>query len=77
VRNETWFQTGKTVFCWEPTGRKNAAILSSPTSTCRRHDVDPHLHLTQLLLNLAQVRMSELHNWSPDKWKQLQKARLQ
>jgi hypothetical protein len=59
-----------------PRGGRTATILSSLTSTCRRHHVDPQLYLTQLLTNLAQVRISELHNWLPDKWKQLQKARL-
>jgi transposase len=64
------------LFVGNPRGGRTAAILSSLTSTCRRHDIDPQLYLTQLLTNLAQVRMSELHNWLPDKWKQRQKARL-
>ena len=46
------------------------------TSTCRRHDVDPQLYLTQLLTNLSQVRRSELPNWLPDQWKQLQDTRM-
>jgi len=29
-----------------------------------------------LLTNLSQVRKSELPNWLPDKWKQLQAERL-
>ena len=64
------------LFVGNPRGGRTAAILSSLTSTCRRHEVDPQLYLTQLLTTLAQVRISELHNWLPDKWKQLQKARL-
>ena len=58
------------LFVGNPRGGRTAAILASLTSTCRRHDVDP-----QLLTNLSQVRRSELHNWLPDKWKQLQAAR--
>ncbi|MFP5210242.1 MAG: hypothetical protein ACLGRW_13215 [Acidobacteriota bacterium] len=54
-------------------GGRTAAILAS---TCRRHDVDPQLSLTQLLTNLSQVRRSELPNWQPDRWKQLQAIRL-
>jgi hypothetical protein len=63
------------LFVGNPRGGRTAAILASLTSTCRRHDVDPQLYLTQLLTNLPQVRRSELPNWLPDQWKLLQKAR--
>jgi transposase len=63
------------LFVGNPRGGRTAAILSSLTSTCRRHDVDPQLYLTQLLTNLPRVRRSELANWLPDRWKLLQKAR--
>ena|ERR1035437_2580474 len=48
------------LFVGNPRGGRTAAILASLTSTCRRHDVDPQLYLTQLLTNLPQVRKSEL-----------------
>jgi transposase len=63
------------LFVGNPRGGRTAAILASLTSTCRRHDVDPQLYLTQLLTNLPQARKSELSNWLPDKWKLLQTAR--
>src|SRR5664280_2580076 len=56
-------------------GGRTAAILASLTSSCRRHDIDPQLYLTQLLTNLSQVRKSQLSNWLPDQWKRLQAAR--
>jgi len=56
-------------------GGRAAAILASLTSTCRRHDVDPQLYLTQLLMNLPMARMSELSTWLPDRWKLAQTAR--
>jgi hypothetical protein len=31
--------------------------------------VDPEVHLTQLLMNLPPLRMSELAEWLPDEWK--------
>ncbi len=40
------------LFVGNPRGGRTAAILASLTSTCRRHDVDPQLYLTQLLVNL-------------------------
>jgi transposase len=64
------------LFVGNPRGGRTAAILASLTSTCRRHDIDPQLYLTQLLTNLSQVRKSELSNWLPDKWKRLQATRL-
>jgi transposase len=63
------------LFVGNPRGGRTAAILGSITSTCRRHDIDPQLYLTQLLTNLSQVRNSELSNWLPDQWKRLQTAR--
>jgi transposase len=64
------------LFVGNPRGGRTAAILASLTSTCRRHDIDPQLYLTQLLTNLSQVRKSQLPNWLPDQWKRLQAARL-
>jgi len=57
-------------------GGQTAAILASLTSTCRRHDIDPQLYLTQLLVNLPQANMSELPTWLPDQWKLRQAVRL-
>jgi transposase len=64
------------LFVGNPRGGRTAAILASLTSTCRRHDVDPQLYLTQLLTNLSQVRRSELPNWLPEQWKHLRAPRL-
>jgi transposase len=50
-------------------GGHTAAILTSLTSTCRRHAIDPQLYLTQLLINLPSARTSELPAWLPDQWK--------
>jgi hypothetical protein len=63
------------LFVGNPRGGRTAAILASLTSTCRRHDLDPQLYLTQLLVNLPAARMNELATWLPDRWKQLQAAR--
>ena len=61
------------LFVGNPRGGRTAAILAS---TCRRHDVDPQLYLTQLLINLPAVRISDLPAWLPDRWKLDHKARL-
>jgi transposase len=57
------------LFVGNPRGGRTAAILASLTSTCRRHDVDPQLYLTRLLVNLPTISISELPAWLPDQWK--------
>jgi hypothetical protein len=64
------------LFVGNPRGGRTAAILASLTSTCRRHDIDPQLYLTQLLTNLSRVRKGELPNWLPDQWKRRQTPRM-
>jgi transposase len=65
------------LFVGNPRGGTTAAILSSLTSTCRRHDIDPQLYLTQLLINLPILTISQLHTWLPDQWKMRNSAHLQ
>jgi hypothetical protein len=64
------------LFVGNPRGGKTAVILASLTRTCRRHDIDPQLYRTQLLLNLPQAKTSELPAWLPDQSKLRQKERL-
>jgi transposase len=64
------------LFVGNPRGGRTAAILASLTSTCRRHDMDPQLYLTQLLMNLPQTKVSELSDWLPDQWKTRHLARM-
>jgi len=64
------------LFVANPRGGRTAAILASLTSTCRRHEVDPQLYLTQLLMNLPQAKVSELSDWLPDQWKIRHAARM-
>ena len=63
------------LFVGNARGGRTAAILARLTSTCRRHDVDPQLYLTQLLVNLPVMRIGDLPNWLPDRWKATQKTR--
>jgi transposase len=62
------------LFVGNPRGGRTAAILASLTSTCRRHDIDPQLYLTQLLVNLPSAPITELSVWLPDQWKLRQAA---
>ena len=60
------------LFVGNARGGRTAAILASVTSSCRRHEVDPQLYLTQLLVNLPSLRVRHLPDWSPDQWKRWQ-----
>ena len=57
------------LFVGNARGGRTAAILSSLTATCRRHEIDPQLYLTQLLVNLPAWPISHLQDWLPDQWK--------
>ena len=60
------------LFVAAPNGGQTAAILSSFTSTCRRHEINPQLYLTQLLANLPDTPVSQIDEWLPDEWKHRQ-----
>ena len=62
------------LFVGNELGGQTAAILASLTSTCRRHEIDPQQYLTQLLINLPDTPMSQLHQWLPDEWKKSHSA---
>jgi transposase len=56
------------LFVGNERGGQTAAILSSLTSTCRRHAIDPQRYLTQLLTNLPVTPISRISQWLPDDW---------
>jgi hypothetical protein len=57
------------LFLFFSRGCRTAAILSSLASACRRHDIDPQVYFTQLLVNLPALPISQLPAWLPDQWK--------
>ena len=57
------------LFVATPNGGDTAAILSTLTSTCRRHDINPQAYLTQLLASIPDTPIGELDPWLPDEWK--------
>jgi hypothetical protein len=57
------------LFVGNERGGRTAAILSSLTGSCRRHNIDPQRYLTQLLANLPATPISQIEQWLPDEWK--------
>jgi transposase len=56
------------LFVGNERGGETAAILSTFTSTCRRHGINPQVYFTQLLANLSTTPISQLDRWLPDQW---------
>jgi len=50
-------------------GGETAAVISTITSTCQRHEINPQVYLTQLLAGLQRTPISQLDQWLPDRWK--------
>ena len=66
----------KSLFVGNRRGGRTAAILASLTATRRRHQVDPKLYLTRLLVNLPTWPARDLDAPFPDQWKLHHAARL-
>jgi hypothetical protein len=60
------------LFVGTPRGGETAAILSTITSTCRRHGINPQVYLTQLLTGFQDAPSSRIDDWLPDRWKAAQ-----
>ncbi len=65
VGNRLAVNRKNSLFVGNARGGRIAAVLASLTSTCRRHDIDPQLYLTQLLVNGTRSgKLSITHNYS-------------
>jgi transposase len=53
-------------------GGETAAVISTITSTCQRHGINPQVYLTQLLIGLQSTPISQIDQWLPDRWKAAQ-----
>jgi transposase len=60
------------LFVGTPRGGETAAVISTLTSTCQRHEINPQTYLTQLLAGLQSTPISQLETWLPDRWKAAQ-----
>jgi hypothetical protein len=57
------------LFVGTPRGGETAAVISTITSTCQRHEINPQVYITQLLAGLQSTPVSQLDQWLPDRWK--------
>ena len=58
------------LFCWSEVGAKQVGIIQSLITTCRLHDVDPSVYLTDVLQRVAVHPAKEIATLTPRLWKQ-------
>jgi len=57
-------------YCWTELGAEHVAIMQSLISTCRLHDVDAYVYLTDVLQRVAIHPNSQIEQHTPRLWKQ-------
>jgi transposase len=57
------------LFCWTEVGAQRVDIIQSLLTTCRLHNVDPHIYLTDVLQRVALHPASRVEELTPRAWK--------
>jgi transposase len=57
------------MFFGSDNGGRTAAILTSFTTSCKRHDVNPYVYLRDIFERISAHKQSRLDDLLPDKWK--------
>jgi len=57
------------MFFGSDNGGRTAAILTSFTTSCKRHDVNPYAYLKDIFERISAHKLSRLDDLLPDKWK--------
>ena len=59
------------LFCWTEVGAERVGVIQSLLTTCRLHDVDPYVYLTDVLQRVSEHPMSRVDELTPRNWKRL------
>ena len=57
------------LFCWTEVGAQRVRIIQSLLTTCRLHDIDPHIYLTDVLQRVSEHPASRVEELTPRVWK--------
>lgn len=57
------------LFCWTELGAEHVGIIQSLISTCKLHDINPYIYLTDVLLRINQHPASKVEALTPRLWK--------
>jgi len=58
------------LFCWTELGAEHVAIIQSLMTTCRLHDIDPYVYLTDVLQRVSIHPQALIEQLTPRLWKQ-------
>jgi len=58
------------LFCWTELGATQVGVIQSLLSTCKLHDVNPHVYLTDVLQRVQIHPNSEILDLTPRLWKE-------
>ncbi|TYL49432.1 IS66 family transposase [Marinomonas sp. IMCC 4694] len=59
------------LFCWTELGAEHVGIIQSLISTCKLHDIDPNVYLTDVLQRVSQHPAKDTADLIPRRWKPL------
>ena len=59
------------LFCWTELGAEHVGLIQSLISTCKLHDIDPYVYLTDVLLRVSEHPASRVEELTPRLWKTL------
>lgn len=58
------------LFCWTELGAEHVGIIQSLISTCKLHDVDPSIYLTDVLQRVSRHAAKDVIELTPRVWKE-------
>ena len=58
------------LFCWSELGAEHVGIIQSLISTCKLHDVDPSVYLTDVLQRVSRHPAKNAIDLTPRVWKE-------
>ena len=58
------------LFCWTELGAEQVGIIQSLISTCKLHDINPYVYLTDVLQRIAIHPNSQIEQLTPRLWKE-------
>ena len=59
------------LFCWTELGAEHVGLIQSLISTCKLHNIDPYVYLTDVLQRVSQHPAKDVADLTPRRWKHL------
>lgn len=59
------------LFYWTELGAEHVGLIQSLICTCKLHDIDPNVYLTDVLQRASQHQAKDVADLTPRRWKRL------